>query len=598
VPPSAAGAVQIKPTKPTENTQAAETIQKVAPSIVSIEVQITKREASSSEHPVAKERDSTKGIKSKPAKGSSTGEHALDDFFKEFFKDQPQAPLTTTLVQWSGFTISGDGFVVTSYEDALNSGARISITLANGLKYTAKLIGAHAPSHLALLKIDSAETFPYIGLGKRNATIGERLLDLGNPFGFAASARTFTVSGYQKVDGFLESISLDPPFQRGETGAPLFDLSGTVVGVAYRAERASPNGYAVPVNVVAEVVDQIKRNGAVVDQVALNKESSRTQALVSTAATMFSLEVPKHALSTTQGTVGLVEVEGERGSKVNGSGFLISADGYVVTANSIIDNALKIEINFDKNKKFAAELVGTDPLSDIALLKIKTSQHFPFVKFADKLPRVGDWIFTVGLGRSMSAGVVSAQGRDIGSEPHDYMQVDAAVNRGDGGGPTFNLDGDVIGVISAMYSPSGANVGINFAVPAKTASEVVAQLKSRGYMNRGWLGVKSLDIDKDTAESLGLNESKGALVTDVTRPGPAAEAGLTNGDAILAVDGSKVAGTRDLERQIAEHAPGTKVELDILRVGKEQNISVKLGRPSSSRCSAAKEEACITTSTG
>ena len=177
------------------------------------------------------------------------------------------------------------------------------------------------------------------------------------------------------------------------------------------------------------------------------------------------------------------------------------------------------------------------------------------MKFADKTPRVGDWVIAVGnpfgLGGTVTAGIVSAQGRDIGSGPYDYMQIDAAVNRGNSGGPTFNLDGEVVGVNTAIYSPSGGNVGIAFAIPAKTASEVVTQLKNSGSVNRGWLGVKIQNIDEDTAASLGLNEPKGALVTEVTRRGPAAEAGLKNGDAILSVNGNKVADSRDLARQIA-----------------------------------------------
>jgi serine protease Do len=244
-----------------------------------------------------------------------------------------------------------------------------------------------------------------------------------------------------------------------------------------------------------------------------------------------------------------------RPTQAQGSGFVVSADGFVVTNNHVIDGGSKIQVSFDKDNKFDAELIGTDQRTDIALLKIKASQTFPFVKFADKTPRVGDWVIAVGnpfgLGGTVTAGIVSAQGRDIGSGPYDYMQIDAAVNRGNSGGPTFNLDGDVVGVNTAIYSPSGGNVGIAFAIPAKTAGDVVTQLKSSGSVNRGWLGVKIQNIDEDTAASLGLTEPKGALVTEVTTPGPAAEAGLKNGDAILSVNGSAVADSRDLARQIA-----------------------------------------------
>jgi serine protease Do len=272
----------------------------------------------------------------------------------------------------------------------------------------------------------------------------------------------------------------------------------------------------------------------------------------------------------------------QRPTQAQGSGFVVSADGYVVTNNHVIDGGSKIQVSFDKDNKFDAELIGTDQRTDIALLKIKASQTFPFVKFADKTPRVGDWVIAVGnpfgLGGTVTAGIVSAQGRDIGSGPYDYMQIDAAVNRGNSGGPTFNLEGEVVGVNTAIYSPSGGNVGIAFAIPAKTASEVVTQLKSDGSVNRGWLGVKIQNVDEDTAASLGLSEPKGALISEVTAGGPAADAGLKNGDAILSVNGNKVADSRDLARQIAGYAPNAKVDVNILRGQKEQSVAVKLGK--------------------
>ena len=271
-----------------------------------------------------------------------------------------------------------------------------------------------------------------------------------------------------------------------------------------------------------------------------------------------------------------------RPSQAQGSGFVISPDGYLVTNNHVIDGGGKIQVSFDKDTKYDAELIGTDSRTDIALLKIKSSATFPYVKFAENTPRVGDWVIAVGnpfgLGGTVTAGIVSAQGRDIGSGPYDYMQIDAAVNRGNSGGPTFNLDGDVVGVNTAIYSPSGGNVGIAFAIPAKTAADVVMQLKNSGSVNRGWLGVKIQNIDEDTAASLGLSEPKGALVTEVTTAGPAADAGLKNGDAILSVNGSAVADSRDLARQVAGFSPNTKVDVRILRGQKEQTLAVKLGK--------------------
>ncbi len=276
------------------------------------------------------------------------------------------------------------------------------------------------------------------------------------------------------------------------------------------------------------------------------------------------------------------EFRGQRPTQAQGSGFVISADGYVVTNNHVIDNAGKIQVTFDQNNKYEADLVGTDQRTDLALLKIKTEgKTFPHVKFARGVPRVGDWVIAVGnpfgLGGTVTAGIVSAQGRDIGSGPYDYMQIDAAVNKGNSGGPTFNLDGEVVGVNTAIYSPSGGNVGIAFAIPAPTATDVVEQLKTSGSVKRGWLGVRIQSVDEDVAASLGLTEAKGALVNDVTMPGPAAEAGIKNGDTILFVNGTKINDSRDLARQIATFSPGTKVDVKVLRAQREQTIGVTLG---------------------
>ncbi len=266
-----------------------------------------------------------------------------------------------------------------------------------------------------------------------------------------------------------------------------------------------------------------------------------------------------------------------------GSGFVISEDGYVVTNNHVIDNANKIQLSFDdQTAKVDAELVGTDPRTDIALLKIKSpNRKFPFVKLAAKDPRVGDWVIAVGnpfgFGGTVTAGIVSSLARDVGSGPYDYLQIDAAVNRGNSGGPTFNLDGEVVGVNTAIYSPSGGSVGIAFAVPAKTVSEVVNQLRASGSVSRGWLGVKIQNVDEDTAASLGLGETRGALINEVTADGPAAHAGLKNGDTILSVNGGKIADSRDLARRIAALAPDATADVMVLRAGKEEQVAVKLG---------------------
>ncbi len=272
----------------------------------------------------------------------------------------------------------------------------------------------------------------------------------------------------------------------------------------------------------------------------------------------------------------------QRPTQAQGSGFVISADGFVVTNNHVVDGATKIQVSFDDQEKLEAELVGTDPRTDIALLKIKSSKTFPFVEFADKPARVGDWALAVGnpfgLGGTVTAGIVSALGRDIGSGPYDFIQIDAAVNKGNSGGPTFNLDGKAIGVNTAIFSPSGGNVGIAFAVPARTAVDVIDQLKKSGSVSRGWLGVKIQNVDEDTAAAIGLPDAKGALVSEITPNGPASVSGLKVQDAIIQVNGDVIADSRDLARKIADYAPDTSVDVKVWRGSKEETVKVKLGK--------------------
>ncbi len=285
-----------------------------------------------------------------------------------------------------------------------------------------------------------------------------------------------------------------------------------------------------------------------------------------------------------------------RQAQSQGSGFVISEDGYVVTNNHVIDGGTKITVSFDENTKFPAKLIGTDQRTDLALLKIEApaGKTFPAIKFASKVNRVGDWVLAVGnpfgLGGTVTAGIVSALGRDIGSGPYDFLQIDAAVNRGNSGGPTFNLEGEVIGVNTAIYSPSGGNVGIAFAVPAKTAVEVIEQLKKSGSVSRGWLGVKIQNVDEDTAESLGMKGTKGALINEVTPAGPAAAAGLRSQDTILSVNGTAINDSRDLARKVAEFSPDTAVDVKVLRGGKEENVKVKLGKFPGAEQAVAKVE--------
>jgi serine protease Do len=280
-------------------------------------------------------------------------------------------------------------------------------------------------------------------------------------------------------------------------------------------------------------------------------------------------------------------------SLAQGSGFVISEDGYIVTNNHVVENGTKFEVSFDEQSKIEASLVGTDQRTDLALLKIKDpgSRRFPAVKFAQKDARVGDWVLAVGnpfgLGGTVTAGIVSALARDVGSGPYDFLQIDAAVNRGNSGGPTFNLEGEVIGVNTAIFSPSGGNVGIAFAVPSRTAQDVIGQLRSSGTVSRGWLGVVIQSVDDDMASALGVNGKKGALIKDVTAGGPAASSGLKNGDLILSINGDTINDSRDLARKVASFAPNSSIDVRVLRSGREQSIPVKLGDFKNSQAAAA-----------
>jgi serine protease Do len=270
----------------------------------------------------------------------------------------------------------------------------------------------------------------------------------------------------------------------------------------------------------------------------------------------------------------------QRPRQAAGSGFVVSADGYIVTNNHVVDGATKVKVSFDDQEEIDAKIVGTDARTDVALLKIEPKQPLTVVKFAEKTPRVGEWVLAVGnpfgLGGTVTAGIVSALARNIGG-PYDYMQIDAAVNHGNSGGPAFNLEGDVIGVNTAIFSPTGGNVGIAFAVPAETVKRVVAQLEKGGAVSRGWLGVKIQNIDRDLAGSLGLKEPKGAIISEVMADGPAAEAGLKVEDAILKVDTKDIEDSRDLARTIADLPAKSTVDVKVWRDKGERTIKVKLG---------------------
>lgn len=263
-----------------------------------------------------------------------------------------------------------------------------------------------------------------------------------------------------------------------------------------------------------------------------------------------------------------------------GSGFVVSPDGFIVTNRHVIDGSNKVKVSFDDQEEIEARVVGSDERTDIALLKIEPKKPLTAVRFANKQPRVGDWVLAVGnpfgLGGTVTAGIVSALARNIGG-PYDYMQIDAAVNHGNSGGPAFNLEGDVVGVNTAIYSPTGGNVGIAFAVPAETVQKVVEQLQKGGSVSRGWLGVRIQEVDKDLASNLGLKEPRGALIAEVLSKGPAEGAGLKVADAILEVDNKKIEDPRDLQRTIADLPAKSTVDIKIWRDKAEQTVKVELG---------------------
>ncbi|ANY77120.1 serine peptidase [Microvirga ossetica] len=265
-----------------------------------------------------------------------------------------------------------------------------------------------------------------------------------------------------------------------------------------------------------------------------------------------------------------------------GSGFFISSDGYVVTNNHVVEHSRTVQVTTDDGRTLDARVIGTDPKTDLALLKVTEGGNYPYVPLAKVTPRVGDWVVAIGnpfgLGGTVTAGIISARGRDIGeSQYDDFLQVDAPINKGNSGGPTFNLSGEVVGVNTAIYSPSGGSIGLGFAIPSDTVHSVVAQLEKDGKVTRGYLGVQIQPLSKDLAEGLGLATEKGALFGNAQEGSPAAAAGLRAGDVITAVNGEPIADARELSRKVAAFKPGSMVELTYLHGGKQQTASITLG---------------------
>ncbi|MGR9247009.1 Do family serine endopeptidase [Rhizobium leguminosarum] len=292
--------------------------------------------------------------------------------------------------------------------------------------------------------------------------------------------------------------------------------------------------------------------------------------------------------------------QGNKGGNHNvsslGSGFVIDPAGYIVTNNHVIEGADDIEINFANGSKLKAKLIGTDTKTDLSVLKVEPKAPLKSVKFGDSSTmRIGDWVMAIGnpfgFGGSVTVGIISGRGRNINAGPYDnFIQTDAAINKGNSGGPLFNMKGEVIGINTAIISPSGGSIGIGFSVPSELASGVVDQLREYGETRRGWLGVRIQPVTDDIADSLGLDTAKGALVAGVIKGGPVDDGSIKAGDVILKFDGKTVSEMRDLPRVVAESTVGKEVDVVVLRDGKEQTVKVKLGRLEDSDQAAASDD--------
>lgn len=361
----------------------------------------------------------------------------------------------------------------------------------------------------------------------------------------------------------------------GPDGDRLLNLPTGIISSAHAAEGAqNPSGFADLVAKVKPAVISVRVKMSAENVVQRNNEGmDRDQS-----------ESPFDQFSRQFGVPNGQNGVPQRHQMVTGegSGFLISSDGYAVTNNHVVDHANSVEVTTDDGTVYAAKVIGTDPKTDLALIKVDGKHDFTYVKFADQAPRIGDWVVAVGnpfgLGGTVTAGIVSASGRDIGSGPYDnYIQIDAPINKGNSGGPAFNMSGEVIGVNTAIYSPSGGSVGIGFDIPANTAKMIVAQLRDKGSITRGWLGVQIQPVTADIANSLGMKQAEGAIVDEPQPNSPAIKSGIEAGDVIIAVNGATVKDSRELARNISMIAPGSSVKLDVLHKGVAKSMTITLG---------------------
>ena len=379
-------------------------------------------------------------------------------------------------------------------------------------------------------------------------------------------------------------------------GAGALALSGAVAGLALSpgafADTAPATDHAITVTPgvnptsFADVVEQV-RNAVVSVKVKMNGSGEEEQADNSEGDQQGPKLQPGDPLERFFKQFGDKRGQGAHPmrphtTQAQGSGFFITPSGYVVTNNHVVEKATEVTLVTDDGTTLPAKVIGTDKKTDLALLKVTKPGTYPFVHWAEKAPRVGEWVMAIGnpfgLGGTVTAGIVSARGRDIGAGPYDdFLQIDAPVNRGNSGGPTFNSAGQVVGVNTAIFSPSGGSVGIGFAIPSEVAQNVIQSLETKGAVSRGWIGVQIQPVTDEIAESLGLKSTKGALVAEAQPTGPASAAGIKSGDVILGVDGKKVDGPRELARTIAGLGPDAKASLSYWHDGAEKTADVKLG---------------------
>ena len=376
-------------------------------------------------------------------------------------------------------------------------------------------------------------------------------------------------------------------------------LLASVAGLAIAAVAAGPSSFNrsnLPAFTTPALADNVQPWAGFADIVAKVKpavisvrvkidESAKTTGMGDNDESEGGPRIPFEKFFEQFGQQGMPQAKprGRQNMTGEGSGFFISADGYAVTNNHVVDGAKTVQVTTDDGATYKAKVVGTDAKTDLALIKVESSKSFPFVNFADREPRIGDWVVAVGnpfgLGGTVTAGIVSARGRDIGAGPYnDYIQIDAPINKGNSGGPTFNLDGNVIGVNTAIFSPSGGSVGIGFDIPAEAAKMVVAQLKERGFVDRAWLGVQVQPVTAEIADSMGLKKAEGALVAEPQADSPAAKAGVVAGDVITAIDGAAIKDSRDLARKVGAMAPGSRVKMTLTRKGEVKTMDLTLAK--------------------